>query len=175
MLEPEESPENEESLHVTPISNADVGSIHAEVVQMHQADADTITAEDVDMQQSAAGNVKANIISAHQSALGNVEAEEIVTQQSATGMVQAEEATVSGYTGAVIAGSAEIHHSLVGYVAGSDVNVEASTRTVLLVARNVHGNVTTLIDNRSALIAGLTGGLFAGMMLLLGRMLFRRR
>jgi hypothetical protein len=30
------------------------------------------------------------------------------------------------------------------------------------------------MDSRSALIAGLVGGLFAGLMLLLGRMLFGR-
>jgi hypothetical protein len=35
--------------------------------------------------------------------------------------------------------------------------------------------VTTLMDTRSALIAGLVTGLFSGIMLLLGRMLFGRR
>jgi hypothetical protein len=35
--------------------------------------------------------------------------------------------------------------------------------------------VTTIIEPRSALIAGLTGGLFAGLMLLLGRTLFGRK
>jgi hypothetical protein len=32
-----------------------------------------------------------------------------------------------------------------------------------------------VIDTRGALIAGLVGGLFAGIMLLLGRMLFGRK
>jgi hypothetical protein len=35
--------------------------------------------------------------------------------------------------------------------------------------------VTALVDSRSALIAGLTGGLFAGLLLLLGRTLFGRK
>jgi hypothetical protein len=39
----------------------------------------------------------------------------------------------------------------------------------------VEGNVTTVIDTRGALIAGLVGVLFAGTMLLLGRMLFGRK
>jgi hypothetical protein len=63
---------------------------------------------------------------------------------------------------------------MVGYVAGSDVHVENS-RTGILIARTVNGNVTTLMDTRSALIAGLVGGLFGGIMLLLGRMLFGRK
>ena len=47
--------------------------------------------------------------------------------------------------------------------------------SVILLARKVEGNVTTVIDTRGALIAGLVGGLFAGIMLLLGRMLFGRK
>jgi len=39
----------------------------------------------------------------------------------------------------------------------------------------VNGDVNTVLDTRGALIAGLTGGLFAGLMLLLGHVLFRRK
>jgi hypothetical protein len=60
-----------------------------------------------------------------------------------------------------------------GFVAGREVHVSES-RTGILLARTVHGDVNTVLDTRGALIAGLTGGLFAGLMLLLGRMLFRR-
>lgn len=173
MLQPEEFPElDPKTNHV---SHADIRSVEAEMVRMHQADAEAVAAAHVEMQQSAAGSVKAEQLSTNQSAMANVDADEIVAQQSFLGTVRAEKADISGYTGAVVAGSADIHHSLVGYVAGTDINVEDNTRTVLLVARNVRGNVTTLMDNRSALIAGLTGGLFAGLMLLLGRVLFRRR
>jgi hypothetical protein len=48
-------------------------------------------------------------------------------------------------------------------------------KSVILLARNLEGNVTTVIDTRGALIAGLVGGLFAGIMLLLGRALFGRK
>ena len=173
MTEPEELPEFD-SPQVTNISHADVQSVRAELVRMHQADAETITAEEVDMVQSAAGNIQANHVSSRQSALAMVNATEVLSERSITGLVQAEKASVSGRTGAVIAGSADIRQSMVGYVAGNDVHVEES-RTVLLGARTVHGNVTTLLDTRSALIAGLVGGLFAGIMLLLGRTLFGRK
>jgi hypothetical protein len=106
--------------------------------------------------------------------MGMVEAGEVILQEGITGFVQAGKASVSGYTGLVVAGSADVQHGMAGIVAGREVRVEES-RTVLLLAQNVNGNVTTLMDNRSALIAGLTGGLFAGLMLLLGRVLFRRK
>jgi len=172
MSEPEELPIVDQS-QVTNISQADVRSVQAELVRMHQASAENITADEVELQQSAAGNLKANHVSAHQSAMARVEAGEVLSQSSAMGFVQAEKASVSGYTGAVLAGSADIHHGMAGFVAGRDVHVQ-DARSILLLAQNVDGNVTTLMDSRSALIAGLVGGLFAGLMILLGRVLFGR-
>ena len=172
MIQPRELSESDQP-QVTNISQADVGSIHAELVRMHQANAENITADEVELQQSAAGNVKANHVSAHQSALARVEAGEVLSQSSGTGFVQAEKASVSGYTGAILAGSADIHHGMAGFVAGREVHVQ-DVRTILLLGQNINGDVTTLMDSRSALIAGLVGGLFAGLMLLLGRVLFGR-
>jgi len=144
------------------------------MVRMHQASAETINANEVQLEQSAAAHVKASSVSTHQSALAAVEAEEVLSQNSAIGFVEAEKASVRGYTGVVTAQNAEVHYALAGVVVGNDVHVEGA-RTILLVGQNVTGNVTTIIDSRSALIAGLTGGLFAGLMLLLGRTLFGRK
>jgi hypothetical protein len=103
-----------------------------------------------------------------------VNAAEVSAENMVTGYVRAENASLHGYTGAVVARSAEVHQGITGLVAGTNVHTEG-TRTVLLVGRNVTGNVTTIVDARSALIAGLTGGLFGGLLLLLGRILFGRR
>ena len=173
MIEPEEFPEND-APQVTTILQSGVGNIHADVVRMSQSDAETITAEEIELRQSAAANVKADKLSATQSGLAFVQAEEVKATQSGLGMVQAGKMSVSGYTGVVTAGSAEVHNAMVGFVAGRDVHVNES-RTGILFARTVNGNVNTVLDTRGALIAGLTGGLFAGLMLLLGRMLFRRK
>jgi hypothetical protein len=159
---------------VTNISQADVVNVHAESLRMHQSDADTVTAEEVSLEKSAVANVKASQVSAHQSAMAHVDAEEVNVHEGALGFARAGNLSVSGYTGAVVAGNAEIHHGLAGIVAGRDVHVSDS-RTGILLARTVNGDVNTILDTRGALIAGLTGGLFAGMMLLLGRMLFRRK
>ena len=149
MIEPQNSPTYDES-QVTNISQTEVNDVHAEMVRMHQADADTITADKVELQQSAAGSVKATRVSAHQSALATVDAGEVLAEQTAMGYVHAEKASVSGYTGVVVAGSADIQHGLVGMVAGRDVYLDEA-RTVFLLARTVNGNVTTLMDRRSAL------------------------
>jgi len=173
MMEPEELPEFDSS-QMTNISQADVQTVRAELVRMHQADAENIIAQEVELQQSAAGNIKTNHLSVHQSAIGMANAAEVLVTSGAVGFVQAEKMSAGGYTGAVLAGSAEVQHGMAVFVAGRDVHVNES-RTGILLARNLYGNVTTLLDTRGALIVGLVGGLFAGLMLMLGRMLFGRK
>ena len=168
-----ESQESKKS-QVANISQTDVKTVQAEMVRMHQASADTINANEVELEQSAAAHVQASSVSTHQSALAAVEADEVVSQNTMVGFVEAEKASLRGYIGAVSAQNAEVHYSLAGAVVGNDVHLEGA-RTILLIAQNVSGNVTTVIEPRSALIAGLTGGLFAGLMLLLGRSLFGRK
>jgi len=174
MIEPDELPELD-SPQVTNISQAEVHNVRADLVQMRQADAENIVAQKVELQQSAAANVKADRFSAHQSAIGMLNAKEVTSEGGAVGFVQAEKMSAGGYTGVVLAGSAEIQHSLVGLTIGRDVHVEESSRTGILLARNVSGSVTTLLNTRGALIMGLVGGLFAGLILLLGRSLFGRK
>ena len=173
MIEPEDIPEFDESSFEN-ISQAEVQNVQATAVRMQQASAGSITAEDVAMQQSAAAGVKAEQVSARQSALAAVESTEVLAEQSFVGMVQAEHASLGGSTGIVVAGNADIRSAMAAVVVGTDVRVTDS-RTVLLIGRNVQGSVTALMDTRSALIAGLVAGLFSGIMLLLGRMLFGRR
>ena len=173
MIEPNELPELDLP-QVTNISQADVQTVRAELVRMHQADAENIIAQEVELQQSAAANVKANHFSAHQSAIGMVNAKEMSMVSGVVGFVQAEKMSAGGYTGAVLAGSAEVHHGMAVFVAGRDVHVEHA-RTGILLGRSVSGSVTTLLDTRGALVVGLVSGLFAGLMLMLGRVLFGRK
>ena len=170
MLEPQKSEETQASN----VSQTEVQNVHAEVVRMHQASAESINANEIKLEQSAAVHLKANNVNTQQSALVAVEAEELSAQNSAIGFVEAQQASARGYIGAVAAQNAQVQYSLSGLVLGNDVHVE-NARTVLLVGRNVTGNVTTLMDSRSALIAGLVAGLFSSLMLLLGQMLFGRK
>lgn len=105
--------------------------------------------------------------------MATVHAENVSVEAGAVGFVQAEKASVNGYTGLVVAGSADVHHSAVGYLAAREVHAE-DVRTIILFARNVQGNVITTFDTRGVVIAGLVSGLFGGLMLLLGRFLLRR-
>jgi len=73
----------------------------------------------------------------------------------------------------VLAGSANLGNTYAGVVAGREVRGER-IETILLLGNRVEGEVHTVMDTRGALLAGLVSGLFAGLMLLLGRAMFRR-
>lgn len=166
--------ESEES-EVSNISQTQLQSVNAQQVNMNQSAAETITAENVTMDKSAVADLNANHVQMEQAAIGELKASDVVADQSFIGYVQAEKAAVSGFVGAVIGQSADVRSSASFAVIANDVKFEESARTVLLISRNVEGNVTTLVDTRTALIGGLVAGLFASIAILLGRALFGRR
>ena len=174
MVAPEFNSESEES-EVTNLSQAQVQSVNAQQVNMEQAAAETINAETVNMDRSAVADLNANHVNAKQAAIGELKASDVVADQSLIGYVQAERAGVSGFTGAVIAQSADVRSSASVAVIANEVRFEESARTVLLISNKVEGNVTTLVDTRTALIGGLVAGLFASIAILLGRALFGRK
>ena len=174
MVAPEINSESEESRE-TSLSQVQVETVNAQQVNMEQAAAETINAENVEMDRSAVADLNANHVNASRAAIGELKATDVVADQSLIGYVQAERAGVSGFTGAVIAQSAEVRSSASVAVIANEVRFEESARTVLLISNKVEGNVTTLVDTRTALIGGLVAGLFASIAILLGRALFGRR
>jgi hypothetical protein len=74
----------------------------------------------------------------------------------------------------VAADKAELGNTYAGLVAGSEIRGER-IESVILLARHVDGDIKTVVDTRGAVIAGLVGGLFAGLMFLLTRALFGKK
>jgi hypothetical protein len=66
-----------------------------------------------------------------------------------------------------------VQNAYVGVTAAREVRGERIESLVILAGR-VEGEVHTLVDTRGAVIAGLVGGLFAGLIVLVGRIAFRR-
>jgi len=64
--------------------------------------------------------------------------------------------------------------SRAGVLAGGTVHSQDSS-SIILLAGEVYGNVETVLDTRGALIAGMAAGMSAGVLLLLGTLLRRRR
>jgi hypothetical protein len=81
-----------------------------------------------------------------------------------------------------------VENSAIGAAIGEDVLLAGSRSfltagdrvemreagTVVLLARNVDGPVTTTLDTRGALLAGLTAGIALGLVLFVGSLLAKR-
>jgi len=173
MIEPNSSSEIEQP-QVTNLSQVNVGVLKAELVRMHQSAAEEIQAEDMELDQSAAANVTAGNLTTRLSAIALVQAEEVTINHSAAAAVRADTISINGSAAVVVAGNVDFGDAYVGMVAAREVHGE-KIDTFILLSPKVEGNVTTMLDTRGALIAGLVGGMFAGLTLLLGRRLFGRK
>ena len=89
-----------------------------------------------------------------------IRADVIDATECGAGIVVAEDMRLTGSrAGIAIAGKAHLRDS----------------STVVLLAREVNGQVETVLDTRGAVVAGLVAGMAAGLVLLAGRLITRRR
>jgi len=176
MAEKNTNPEEtvEEAPQVTNLDMTSVEVIEAEMVRMHQSAAQEITADEVALHQAAALDVAAAEISAHEAALGLVNAREVEMTNSAAGILSANHVDMVGQAGLVLANTVNLGNTYAGVVAGGQVRGER-IETLILLGNHVEGDVQTVVDTRSALIAGTVGGVLAGVVLLIGRLVFGRR
>ena len=95
--------------------------------------------ESLTLQQTAAQTVQAEYVELYQSGAGSVKADEVHLQDSSAGIIAADQADIqASQIGAVVADTAVVTDSHIG----------------LLIANKVEGQVSTLIDGRSAAIIG---------------------
>lgn len=167
-----EFPESDQP-QVVNLSQTDVESVQAELVRMHQANAGTVAAENVELNISAAGGVNAQTVSAKQAIIGGVNAEEAHVWDSMIGGVRGTVVNAQGMIAAVAGESVTVEGARVGVTAAQEVR-GGRVDTVVLLAGRVEGEVHTAFDTRGAIVAGMVAGLFTGLILLVGRIAFRR-
>ena len=80
---------------------------------------------------------------------------------------------LQGIVGGVAGETVNVQNAYVGVTAAKEVRGE-KVESLILLAGRVEGEVHTVVDTRGAIIAGLVGGLFAGLIVLVGRIAFRR-
>ncbi|GAB4546648.1 MAG: hypothetical protein Fur002_21870 [Anaerolineales bacterium] len=156
------------------LSQVSVDTVRAEMARMSQSAAIEIHAEDAEMRESAALDIQAGTLSARQSAIGLLQAKDAAIHQSVIGMARAQQVTIQGNVGAALAERLEFGNAYAGIVAAREVHSE-KIETILLLSGKVKGNVSAVMDTRGAIIAGLLGGVFAGMILLAGHLAFGKK
>ena len=118
-------------------------------------------------------HVDADSFAAQQSIIGGVNAESAELVNSVIGGVNATLVNAQGAIGAVAGQTVTVEGARVGVTAAREVR-GGRIESVVLLANHVEGEVHTVVDTRGAVIAGLVGGLIAGMIFLVGRIAFRR-
>ena len=173
---PDELPASADSTdtpEVVNLAQSDVGEVNAEMVRMHQSNAETVNSEDVELNIAAAGMVNTQTLSARDSVIGGVNASEAKITDSIVGGVRAGTVDVHGLVGGVAGNTVQVENAYSVVTAAKEVRGER-IESLILIAGRVEGEVHTLVDTRGAVMAGLIGGLFAGLILLVGRIAFRR-
>jgi len=142
-------------------SRSYIGSLTAEESEMHQAVALNVNAHDLNTNTSLLGVSQSITTSSNNSILLAARAERLELKGSLAGGIYADNANLADGTRAGILVS--------GKVSGDQI------RTVFLVARQVEGPVETMLETQQVAIASVLAGLACGIVVLLGRFLFRHK
>jgi len=165
---------NDDLPQVVNLTSCFTESIEAELTRLHQSAAREVTSEEVELHQSIALDVTTASLTAHEAGIGLVNTSDAQLTNSAAGAIRAGNITLAGQAGVVVADSANLGNTYAGVVAGSEIRGER-IETIILLGNHVEGDIHTVVDTRGALLGGITGGLVAGCILLIGRILFRGR
>jgi len=137
------------------IKQSTIRSVEGGHIELQQVGALSIDAERMEVTQGASVILKGNDVTLNQSICA-VTAGENVSMQFSLSPVS------------ISKGDTEVNRSAVGIVAAQSVKAE-NTSAILIVASKVEGNVTTLLDWRSAVALGATIGGLLGFLSLLKR------
>lgn len=147
--------------------------VGAEATELVKIAARDVTADRVHMHMSAAARIRGSIVEAAQCAVGQIQANEVRLTRGGVGAVLAESARVEGPAGLIAADRVEFGTAYAGVLAGHHIRGNR-INTVVLIGNRLDGEVSAVLDTRQALLAGLVGGLFAGLILALTRGVLRR-
>lgn len=167
-------PEETELPQVVNLSNVSVENVEAELVRTNQTSIQQLNAEEVELHVSALGTATTNDLQVNDSIAGMVVSKQATVQDSIVGGVRAESLSLNGVTALAVANSISIENVDAIAVAGTEISAE-NIRTGILISKQVNGNVTTMVDGRTVLLAGLAGGAISGLILLAGKLLFGRK
>jgi hypothetical protein len=170
-----ESDKEMEAPQVVNLSQTTVENVQAELVRASLTGIEHLTAEEVELQESAAVVVNTGKLATRDSLVGFVNSGSASIEDCIVIAARAENnLSLSGIAGLAVGGTVQVDDLDALAVVGREIH-GTNIRTGLLISREVHGNVETLIDSRTALLTGLVGGMAAGLIMLVGRLLFGRR
>jgi hypothetical protein len=152
----------------------EAASVQAELVRASSSQIKQLSAQEVDLRDSVAVVVNAETVNARKTGIAHLEAGNFTLLEGTVLASKSNSAMLKGRAGLVISDAASIENGSAGALISRNVTGE-NIRTGILISRNVEGNVETLMDTRSTILAGVVAGAVLGTIMMLGQFLFRRK
>jgi hypothetical protein len=148
--------------HIMKLESENLDIVEAEFINIRQSTVKAVEGGHVELQQVGSLSIDGERIDVTQGAAVIMKGENLTLNQS-IGLVAAGNVTNLNFSWApvsVAAGDAHVEKSAVGVLAARNIESNNST-SLLMIGQNICGNVTTLLDWRSALAIGaIAGGVF---------------
>ncbi len=155
-------------------------TLAADVVEISQGGADHVEATSVSINQGGIGTAAATTIDVRQGGIQRATATDIAVSQGGIVLAQGNRVTLEmGGVGAAVGDEVRVTQSMAGFVAArGDATVDQSlvstliadkvtmrqpSAVLVLIARQVDGTVSPLLDWRGAIAAGAAAGLVLGL------------
>jgi len=148
--------------------------LQADRIDLRAGAIDVVEAENVTISQGGAYHIVADDVSIAQGAAGSVQADTLILRDavslaSRSTVVSAESSTL----GTVIGDDVYLNDVRAGLIVADRIQADRNS-SVILLSREVHGNVETVLDTRGAALAGIAAGVAVGLVLFAGSLLTRR-
>ena len=151
------------------------GATSDEVMVLRGTAVETVEADEVHVHQGGVNRVFAGVVEIDTGGAVTIDAETVGMTGSVGMVIRADvvEANESG-SGVLVARDMRLTNSRAGVAVAERADLQDSS-TLVLLAREVHGPVETMLDTRGAILAGLIAGVAAGLVWLAGTLIDRRR
>ncbi|MBN2555309.1 MAG: hypothetical protein JXA97_05165 [Anaerolineales bacterium] len=144
-------------------------------IDLHAGAIDVVEAEKVTISQGGAYHVTASEVVITQGGAGTVQADTAILRNAVSLSARGEMLSVESSTiGAAVGEEVSLTDVRAGMIYADSVRSERSS-SIILLSREVHGSVETVLDTRGAALAGIVAGVAVGMVLFAGSLLTRRK
>jgi len=152
------------------LEKSDIEFIEGEFINIKQSTIRSVEGGHVELQQVGALSIDAEKMEVTQGASVILRGNDVTLNQSINAITAGESVSIQFSLSpvSISKGSTEVNRSAVGILAAQDVKAENSS-ALLVIANKVEGNITTLLDWRSAIALGATFGGLLGFLSLLKR------
>jgi hypothetical protein len=147
------------------ITQGGAGEVEAETVTLTKGGIAAASAEDISVTQGGIGRAEADDIAVRVGGIGFARGERISVELGAVGLAIGSDVSVTqGYARTVLARNVVIRQGGARTIVAGNVSLDDKSRSFIVIARKVEGEIRTVLDWRGAVAIGAGLALAAGLL-----------